>query len=122
MYTRHGCISVIVIGIFLILSTVVLFAHDHRYAVTPQQDTWFRSLNSGKGPCCGGPDIDGKVLTDNDWETRDGKYRVKINDQWVDVPDEAVLKQPNLFGPTMIWIFHFNGEVAVRCFIPGMMT
>jgi len=102
------------------------YAHDKNHPITPQQKSWFDTLKSGKGPCCA--DADGSVLQDNDWDSKDGRYRVFIDGQWVDVPDEAVLKVPNMYGPTMVWGYPvYNGESGkmryeIRCFMPGMMT
>lgn len=87
---------------------------------------WFNKLQSSKGKCCG--DSDGFVLKDPDWESINGHYRVHIPRDaagkdlvWVDVPDEAVLKEPNLAGPTMVWpIWQWPG-VNIRCFLPGVM-
>jgi hypothetical protein len=64
------------------------------------------------------------VLKDVEWKTTaDGKhYTVYINGEWVEVPDDAVLKQPNLFGKAMVWPFYLDGRPIVRCFIPGSMT
>jgi|SRR6185295_4166121 len=74
---------------------------DGRYAQSPLKP-WFDSLKSGKGPCCS--DADGTALPDVDWEaTKDGHYRVRIEEKWWIVPDEAVLTQPNLVGRTMVW-------------------
>jgi len=125
----RGCGWVILIGVVvsvLLVTTLGLLAHDKRHSkVTPQQKSWFDSLRSGKGPCCS--DADGTALSDVEWESKDGRYRVLIDGKWLDVPDEAVLKQPNLYGPTMVWLMYnsaFGGQLntQIRCFIPGMMT
>lgn len=92
---------------------------DGRYAGSPLKG-WFDSLKSGKGPCCS--DADGSVVQDADWEVKDGHYRVRLNSEWHDVPDEAVLTQPNLFGKTMVWPIGGWGGLTIRCFIPGSMT
>ena len=97
---------------------------DGRYANSPLKQ-WFDSLHSGKGPCCS--DADGTALSDVDWEVKDGRYRVRIEGQWWDVPDEAVIKEPNRAGRTMVWPIYYNAtnhplRVEVRCFIPGTMT
>jgi hypothetical protein len=94
---------------------------DGRYVNSPLHD-WFESLQSGKGPCCS--DADGRVLKDVEWKTSaNGKhYTVYIEGEWVVVPDDAVIKQPNLFGKTMVWPFYLDGHPVVRCFIPGSMT
>jgi hypothetical protein len=87
---------------------------------TPEMKEWFNSLTSGKGPCCS--DADGSALSDVDWESNDGHYRVRIRNEWVDVPDDAVLHQPNKAQRTMVWPVYKDGHPIVRCFIPGSMT
>ncbi len=93
-----------------------------QYAGSPLKG-WFDSLRSGNGPCCS--DADGNVVSDVDWDTKnpmsDGHYRVRIDGEWVDVPDRAVLAGPNKAGLTMVWPMYSNGLVSVRCFIPGVM-
>ena len=39
----------------------------------------------------------------SDWESESGHYRVRIEGEWVDVPDEAVITEPNRVGRTMVW-------------------
>jgi hypothetical protein len=61
-------------------------------------------------------------VSDVDWETVGGHYRVRIDGQWIDVPDEAVITEPNRMGRTMVWpIWGYLG-VTIRCFMPGSMT
>jgi hypothetical protein len=122
-----GAVIVVAVGIYI----VIIFwmaspAHardDGRYAGSPLKG-WFDSLKSGKGPCCS--DADGTALSDVDWESKDGHYRVRIEGQWIDVPENAVLTQPNLIGRTMVWPIYYRSElnpvrVEIRCFIPGSM-
>jgi hypothetical protein len=92
---------------------------DGRYANSPLKP-WFESLHSGFGQCCS--DADGYVITDADWESDHGHYRVHIDDEWVEVPDEAVLTQPNKIGRTIVWKHYIDGHPKVRCFMPGSMT
>lgn len=112
--------------VLLMGSTGFVLAHDKSHPITPDQKSWFDGLKSSKGPCCA--DADGNVLQDNDWESKDGHYRVSIEGAWFDVPDDAVVKQPNLYGPTMVWGYRvWNGEsgnmrFVIQCFMPGMMT
>src|SRR5215467_6480559 len=110
----------------LVLAPYMLAARDldGRYANSPLK-SWFESLHSRKGPCCS--DADGTALSDVDWEARDGHYRVRIEGQWWDVPEEAVIREPNRAGRTMVWPIYYNAtnhplRVEVRCFIPGTMT
>ncbi|HEX9211010.1 MAG TPA: hypothetical protein VF901_10905 [Bradyrhizobium sp.] len=93
---------------------------------------WFDGLRSGKGPCCS--DADGSAISDSDWESKDGHYRVRVprlgyviegQQQelvWVDVPEEAVISEPNRVGRTMVWPIYGYMGVAIRCFMPGSMT
>ena len=73
---------------------------DGRYSQSPLKP-WFDSLKSGKGLCCSF--ADGYVVSDPDWESKSGHYRVRIDDEWVDVPDDAVITEPNRVGSTMVW-------------------
>lgn len=120
--------------IFLMLTLVILAAGglreafgrdlDGRYAASPLKP-WFDSLRSGKGPCCS--DADGTALSDVDWESHDGRYRVRIEGQWWDVPDDALITEPNRAGKTMVWPVFYRSigstvRVEIRCFIPGTMS
>ena len=42
--------------------------------------------------------------------------------QWIDVPDDRVITEPNRAGRTIVWPYYINGHPFVRCFIPGTMT
>jgi hypothetical protein len=98
----------------------------------PEIKSWFESLHSGKGPCCS--DADGTAISDADWESRDGHYRVHIPRYgyliggqqqelvWVDVPEEAVITEPNRVGRTMVWPIYGYLGLTIRCFMPGSMT
>jgi len=93
---------------------------DGRYAQSPLKP-FFDSLQSGRGLCCS--DADGFALSDVDWESKDGRYRVRIDGQWIDVPDNAMVTVPNLAGRTMVWpIKDEHGHTMIRCFMPGPMT
>jgi len=99
---------------------------DGRYRESPLHD-WFEHLASGKGLCCSY--ADGYVIQDADWESRDSQYRVRVptapsseNMIWIDVPDEAVITEPNRAGRTMVWPLYIFGGVSIRCFVPGSMT
>jgi hypothetical protein len=92
---------------------------DGRYANSPLKQ-WFDSLRSGKGPCCS--DADGTAVADVDWESRDGHYRVRLEGDWIDVPDEAVITEPNRVGRTMVWPMRGYLGLSIRCFMPGSMT
>jgi hypothetical protein len=104
----------------LLLLTTSALAHDH---ANPILDDWFGSLQSQYGTCCGGPKIDATTLDGLDWDSRDGKYRVRIEGEWVQVPDGAVLHQPNKDGRTLVWMTKgYGGIITIRCFMPGLMT
>ena len=92
---------------------------DGRYANSPLKQ-WFDSLKSGKGPCCS--DADGSALADVDWESKGGHYRVRLDGEWIDVPDEAVITEPNRIGRTMVWPLRGYLGLTIRCFMPGSMT
>jgi hypothetical protein len=87
----------------------------------PELRAWFNGLKSQKGLCCS--DADGSAISDADWESGNGHYRVRIDGEWVNVPDEAVITEPNRIGRTMVWPIRDGvGGLYIRCFMPGSMT
>jgi hypothetical protein len=93
---------------------------DGRYANSPLK-SWFESLHSKKGvQCCA--NADGMVLSDVDWDTKDGHYRVHLDGQWIEVPDDRVVTEANRTGRPMVWPQYLNGNAVIRCFMPGSMT
>ena len=55
--------------------------------------------------------------------SKDGHYRVRLEGEWLDVPDEAVITEPNRVGRTMVWpITRLWRDRRIRCFMPGSMT
>jgi hypothetical protein len=113
------------LGALMILGSGLAQAHDDgRYADSPLKP-WFESLHSERGPCCA--DADGMTLKDVDWDTKDGHYRVFVEGKWWDVPDDAVIKEPNRDGRTIVWPIYVRSEhklqeIKIRCFMPGTMT
>ena len=92
---------------------------DGRYANSPLKQ-WFDQLASGKGLCCSF--ADGVSVSDVDWDSQEGHYRVRLHGEWVDVPDAAIVKEPNRFGPAVVWPYEQDGQTQIRCFMPGAGT
>jgi len=99
----------------LLLCTPAL-AHD---ASRPDLNSWFDHLASGKGLCCSFADA--TALADVDWESRDGHYRVHLDNEWIDVPDDAVITEPNRAGRTSVCELERPLMIPIRCFMPGSM-
>jgi len=78
----NTALAILVAGCVVIMASVA-FAHDHD---RPGLNDWYTGLRSGHGPCCDGPGKDATHLESDDWETKDGHYRVRINKKWLDVP------------------------------------
>ena len=106
-------------GIYLVIFFASVgpgFAHDPGH---PELNAWFDSLKSGRGLCCSF--TDGFAVSDVDWESKDGHYRVRLENNWIDVPDEALITEPNRAGRTMVWPMPvIEGDtIRIRCFMPG---
>jgi hypothetical protein len=131
----------IVIGGFMLLSGAVVWqvpparGHDHN---RPDLTDWFMSLHSKHGGlCCDGSEA--MHLSNVEWTAPNSSshhYRVKIpvnanaydrarqseevETVWVDVPDDAVIDDPNKEGTALVWpTYGYLGAPAVRCFMPG---
>ncbi|MGJ5207724.1 hypothetical protein [Bradyrhizobium sp. HKCCYLR20261] len=92
---------------------------DGRYANSPLKD-WFDGLRSGRGPCCS--DADGLAVSDPDWDLQGTHYRVRLDGEWIVVPDDAVITEPNRAGRTMVWPIKGSLGTSIRCFMPGNLS
>ena len=110
-------LTVVALCMFALVPSHVSARDDGRFANSPLK-TWFDQLASGKGLCCSF--ADGVSVQDVDWETQDGKYRVRIQGQWIVVPEAALVTEPNKFGPAVVWPYQDTaGATQIRCFLPG---
>ena len=113
----------VVIGLWvsacLVLLTMPVLAHEH---ARPELDDWYNHLGSKGGElCCNASE---PIVVD-DWESRNGHYRVFVRGGWQDVPDSAIVNVPNLAGRALVWQGYpksASGPIVIRCFIPGTMT
>ena len=131
-------IAIAACAVGLLASTSAGARDDGRYHdMAPGMHAWFDQLASGKGLCCSF--ADGHSVSDVDWDTKNscemGKgggagnievpicephYRVRLNGEWVVVPDAALVTEPNRFGPAVVWPYlDAEGTTQIRCFIPG---
>lgn len=110
------CASVVFVSVAFV-PTSVSARDDGRYANEPLH-AWFDQLASAKGLCCSF--ADGFSIQDVDWDTREGRYRVRLQGEWVTVPETAVVTEPNRYGPAVVWPYKdSSGNTQIRCFLPG---
>jgi hypothetical protein len=108
-------------ALLLAMASQIVQARDRGQfaSANPEIKAWFDRLASRKGPCCS--DADGSAVSDVDWETHGGRYRVRLDGEWIDVPEEAVITEPNRVGRTMVWPIRGYLGLTIRCFMPGSM-
>ena len=42
---------------------------------------------------------------------------------WIEVPETALIKEPNKYGPAVVWPYRdIDGVTQIRCFLPGAGT
>lgn len=81
--------------------------------------SWFKNVRSPHGiPCC---DIADGHRTEWRTQDNDGRYWVPIEGEWTAVPPDAVVYDAgNPFGEAVVWyVRQYNGEIYIRCFVPG---
>ena len=112
-------VSVVALCMFVLVPSRVSARDDGHYAAqNPELHQWFDQLASGKGMCCSF--ADGVSVENVDWDTQNGRYRVRIQGQWVVVPDSALVTGPNRYGPAVVWPYQdSDGATQIRCFLPG---
>ena len=98
--TEKMCKYAFAAALLIGFSSPAFARDDGRYADDPLH-AWFDQLASGKGMCCSF--ADGFSVQDVDWDTQDGKYRVRLHGEWIIVPDNAVVTEPNKFGRAVVW-------------------
>jgi hypothetical protein len=112
-----SALAVVALGVNALVPSHLLAHDDGRFADSPLKP-WFDRLASGKGLCCSF--ADGVKVENVDWDTQQGHYRVRLNGQWVLVPDAAVVTEPNRYGPAVVWPYKdSDGTTLIRCFMPG---
>ena len=111
--------TILVIVPAVLAAGLVWARDDGRYTNSPLKP-WFDNLRSGRGLCCS--NADGVAVSDPDWDSKDGHFRVRLDGQWIDVPDDAVIKEPNRAGRTMVWPNRSPVGISIRCFLPGSMS
>lgn len=130
-------VGVAIVALALLLGMHFARAHDHSRA---ELDGWFTTLKSSKGPCCDRTDT--MHLAEIDWVTQNkpgSHFRVKVpatkegfaaameggdvaEMTWIDVPDDALVEEPNKAGHALVWPLYGYGGLTIRCFMPGSMT
>jgi len=123
--TAQGCCTAL-IALSLFLPIATLHARDtgELRHVSPDVKTWITTLTDDLGICCGG--LAGALRPQAvNWNDDTNFYRVKVGDQWLFVPDEAIIKSPNRIGDAVVWLEYegdiLSGELTplVRCFLPA---
>lgn len=122
------------LGIGLLTATIAPAREQYpgQYAeVDPAQQEWFREQVSPKtgGACCS--EADGEMVEE---DIRDGQYWIrskhtidnakqnKLATEWIQVPDDVVIREPNKFGRAVAWYkYEPAGFLQVRCFAPGSL-
>jgi hypothetical protein len=106
------------IGLIVGLMTGTALAHD---SSQPANDAWLKEQRNVEGQvCCAGDDV--LRANDIEWDASGGHYRVKVGEEWLDVPPWAVVRGPNRMGRMLVWLDSVEGFPYVRCFMPGTLS
>jgi hypothetical protein len=118
---------IVAVGSIALFPESPSYSHDDQ---RPDLKAWFQSLKSVSGvACCDDGEAEHAEAA---WDMARGGYKVLLKNpqnpnesgSWFDVPDYAVVNQPNLNGVAMVWwypSYDEDGKMTphVRCFIPG---
>lgn len=114
-----GVAITIIIVVVMLFCVALAFARDNGQYANSTLKPWFDQLASKRGNCCSF--ADGVRIEDVNWDVKDGHYRVWLDSQWIVVPDEAVITEPNRYGPAVVWPYmrYVGSPTEIRCFLPG---
>jgi hypothetical protein len=84
-----------VIGLIAALMAGAALAHDHSNSVN---EAWLKEQRNDEGQvCCSGDDL--WPADDIEWDVNAKQYRVKIGEEWLDVPTWALVLGAEQNGP-----------------------
>ncbi len=116
----------LLVALCLFFPVAALQAQDaaRNRQVSPEIKLWAEALTNEAGiGCC--TIANGLVPEEIEWDISANSYRVKVDGQWLFVPDEAVIKAPNRLGYAAVW-FEIDHDlefeeytISIRCFLPG---
>ena len=112
--------SLLLLLVLTVPAMPALGRDDGRYADSPLK-SWFETLRDEFGQCC--TVADGYIVSDPDWESDRGHYRVRLDGE-VGCRCLTAPSSSNQTGLGARWSGSItsNGHPRVRCFIPGSMT
>jgi hypothetical protein len=119
LFMRRPAITRVVFAL-LILSAPVLARDNGQYDnVSPEVRQWFRMQKSPKtgALCCN--EADGTYAEE---DIRNGIYWTRFaltKGEWIPVPTEVVIKDPNRNGAPVAWWHFHDGKLEIRCYAPG---
>jgi hypothetical protein len=109
----------LILALLALTTSAAAFDSGQYEGIDPQTRAWFKSVKNAHGvPCC--DMADGHQVQ---WETTPEGYRVFIQDEWRDVPKEAVVTEyGNPTGNAVVWYVRQSPEgIFIRCFVPGAL-
>ena len=107
-------------GVLFLCLASPAWAHDpaHYPHLAKSTIDWLRSQKVPNAPhlsCCN--ERDG---TEAEEDIRQGKYWARWHQfGWRLVPDEVILRVPNLNGAPVVWWVIEHGTLRIRCYAPG---
>ena len=119
-----GFTLLVALGLSLFAATLHAGNTGQLPPFSPETRGWINGLTDELGICCGGPAAAVRPQA-VDWNDAASFYRVKVDDHWLFVPDEAIVKRSNRLGDAVVWLEYegdiFSGELTplVRCFLPA---
>ena len=111
-----GVVAFVFVWIFSISSIV---AHFEGFTVT-QNEQAATLLNRQGVNCC--TNADGAPVKDADWGVSGGLFWVFLEGKRRVVPLETVVEAPNPYNTALVWYTYLQGELQVKCFLPGHLS
>ena len=110
-------IRILVVVILFALIVPALGHEDHNWTTADRE--WYKKQQVPGKPgnlCCNENDA-----SEAEEDIRNGRYwtRWPRHPQWIIVPDEAVIHNPNRNGAPVVWWWHENGILKIKCYAPG---
>src|ERR1700730_7397128 len=119
LHIRRTAMTRTILAMFVLCVPALARDNGQYNSVSPEVRQWFRAQKSPKtgALCCN--EADGAYAEE---DIRNGVYWTRFEltkGEWIPVPPDVVIKDPNRNGAPVAWWYCQDGKVQIRCYAPG---
>lgn len=113
--------GVLVAALLALMAMPAVAAPPPGTDLSSPEHAWFERQHNIRGMlCCS--EADGHILDADDWRSNGAAYEVRINGQWITIPDDTlrdtVSGGANPMNAAIVWYMVTEYGIRIWCFAP----